>query len=382
VYPFKIEITDNQLDDLLARLRLTRLPGTIFHKDHEDGISLPFMRRLLTYWIDEFDWRIQESHLNQLPHFKTNLHGHSLHFVWKKGVGPTPLPLILTHGWPGSFAEFDALIEELTDPARFGGDSLDAFDVVVPSLPGFGFSAAPTAVGTSTRRIAEIWHELMISLGYNRFFAQGGDHGAGVSTWLAALFPQSVAGVHLNYISASFRPLIRPSSPPISAQETAFLERAKEFAAREGAYMALQATKPQTLAFSLSDSPLGLAAWMAEKYFSWSDHNGNLESVISLDQLLTNVCLYWFSNSINASLRIYKENSLQPLDFGHLPECKVPFSIAHFPRELPIPPRSWVERALRVERWTEIPRGGHFAALEHPAALAEDIRASFRHFRI
>ncbi|TMV04565.1 epoxide hydrolase family protein [Brucella haematophila] len=381
MHPFKIKIPDEQIDDLKHRLRYARLPGAIFQEGSEDGIPLPFIRKLKDHWLENFDWREQEARLNRLPQFQTLIQDCTIHFVHAKGVGPSPAPIVLTHGWPGSFVEFEKLISHLTDPASHGADPSDAFDVVVPSLPGFGFSAAPVAPGTSSRRVAALWQELMLSLGYQKYFAQGGDIGAGVSTWLAALYPQSVTGVHLNYISASFRPPTGPDFPPVSAEENAFFERVSKFAAEEGAYSALQATKPQTLSYALADSPIGLAAWISEKFESWSDHTGDLETVVSIDELLTNICIYWFGNSIDASLRIYKENRNQPLILDEFLPCEVPFAIAHFPKELPIPPQSWIERALRVERWTEMPRGGHFAALEQPQALAEDIRAAFRPWR-
>jgi pimeloyl-ACP methyl ester carboxylesterase len=379
--PFKIDIAPNQLAQLARQLKIARLPATIFQSGSEDGVSLPLMRRLVNYWRDGFDWRAQEDRLNAMPHFMADIQGLHIHYLHRRGVGPSPFPLILTHGWPGSFIEFEAVADRLADPARHGGDPASAFDVIVPSLPGFGFSSAPDAAGTSSRRIAELWHELMQRLGYREYFAQGGDIGAGVSTWLAALYPEHVLGVHLNYMSAGFRPPLGPDQPPVSPEETAFLERVAEFSAAEGAYSALHATKPQTLAFALTDSPVGLAAWISEKFESWVDHDGDLEAVVPLDTLLTNICIYWFGNSIDASLRLYKENRFQPLALDGLLPCNVPFSIAHFPKELPIPPRSRIERALKVERWTDMPRGGHFAALEQPRLLAEDITASFRPWR-
>lgn len=379
--PFQIRISDEQIKDLEQRLRATRAPGAIFQPGPEDGASLDFMQRLLSYWLHDFDWRAQEARLNRLPQFMSRVDGHDIHFIHQKGCGPDPLPLILTHGWPGSFIEFEQIIPMLTDPASHGGDARDAFDVVAPSLPGFGFSAPPTRPGVSSKQIAEIWRALMQQLGYERFCAQGGDIGAGVSIWLAALFPQSMIGVHLNYVSGSFRPPLGEAFPPVSEEENAFLQRLTNFAATEGAYAALQSTKPQTLAFSLADSPAGLAAWIAEKFLNWSDHDGDLESVIPLDVLLTNVSLYWFGNTIDASLRLYKENRLQPLVFDRPCDSNVPFGFARFPRELPTPPRSWFERVFKVARWTEMPRGGHFAALEQPELLAEDIRRLFRPLR-
>ncbi|MFF2322798.1 epoxide hydrolase family protein [Agrobacterium sp. NPDC058088] len=378
---FKIDVSQDKVDDLARRLVATRLPDTIFQPGSDDGVDLSFMQRLLDYWRDQFDWRAQEKRLNALPQFIADVGGFRVHYIIKRGVGPSPAPIILTHGWPGSFVEFETISDCLADPARHGGDPEDAFDVIVPSLPGFGFSSAPDAAGTSSRRIAELWHTLMQELGYREYFAQGGDIGAGVSTWLGALYPHNVLGVHLNYMSAGFRPPLGPGLPPQTEEEAAFFQRVAQFSAKEGAYALLHATKPQTLAFALSDSPLGLAAWISEKFQSWVDHDGDLEAVVPLDTLLTNICIYWFGNSIDASLRLYKENRLNPLVLDSLLPCDVPFSIAHFPKELPIPPRSWIERGLRVERWTELPRGGHFAALEQPKLLAEDIRASFRPWR-
>lgn len=379
--PFQIRIPDEQIKDLERRLRSTRTPGAIFQPGPEDGASLDFMQRLLTYWLKDFDWRAQEARLNELPQFMSRVDGYDIHFVHRKGNGPCSLPLILTHGWPGSFIEFERIIPMLADPASHGGDARDAFDVVVPSLPGFGFSAAPTRPGVSSKQVAEIWHALMQQLGYDRFCAQGGDIGAGVSLWLATLFPRSMIGVHLNYIPGSFRPPLGEAFPPVSEEENGFLQRLAQFAAAEGAYAALQGTKPQTLAFSLADSPAGLSAWIAEKFMSWSDHDGDLEAVIPLDVLLTNISLYWFGNTTDASLRLYKENRLRPLTFDRPSECNVPFGFAHFPKELPTPPRSWFARMFKVTRWTEMPHGGHFAALEQPELLVEEIRRLFRPLR-
>jgi pimeloyl-ACP methyl ester carboxylesterase len=291
------------------------------------------------------------------------------------------MPLILTHGWPGTFVEMERIIPYLADPFAHGGDPEDAFHVVVPSLPGYGFSQAPAAPGVNAREIAAMWRELMAGLGYDRFAAQGGDIGAGVSTWLARCFPMSLIGVHLNYIPGSFRPGRNESTASLSDEEAAFLDKAAAFASAEGAYAALQATKPQTLAFALSDSPLGLAAWIAEKFRAWSDCGGGLERAIPLNTLITDVSIYWFSGKVAASSRLYKEMRLQPLAFEVGERVEVPFGVAVFPRELPMPPRSWVERALNVVRWTPMPAGGHFAALEQPEALAQEIREFFRPLR-
>ena len=309
------------------------------------------------------------------------INGQDIHFVHQPGAGPSPLPLILTHGWPGSFSEMEHLIPLLADPGAHGGDPSDAFHVVIPSLPGYGFSPAPVHAGTSSREIALLWHGLMGSLGFDSFGAQGGDIGAGVSTWLARLFPQAVTGIHLNYLPGSFRPALGGAAPPLTTEEQDFLDRGASWSALEGAYAALQGTKPQTLSFALTDSPLGLAAWIAEKVRSWSDCGGDIEQILSLDTLLTDISLYWFSDSLAASLRLYKENRLRPLAFTPGERIVPPLGVALFPRELPMPPRTWVERVFDVRRWTSMPVGGHFAALEQPNLLAEDIRAFFRPLR-
>ncbi|TWF54440.1 epoxide hydrolase family protein [Neorhizobium alkalisoli] len=380
ISPFRINVPDEDISDLKLRLARTRWPNTLDAASWEDGTSLAFLQKLVHQWSHRFDWRAEEARLNQLPHFKTEIAGLDIHFIHKRGTGPAPMPLVLTHGWPGSFTEFERIIPLLTDPGAHGGDPADAFDVVVPSLPGYGFSSAPLKAGTGSRAIAGIWHDLMTTLGYRRFGAQGGDIGAGVSTWLARLYPADLIGVHLNYVSAGFRPTLSPGEEP-TQEESAYQQRVLAWSALEGAYSALHATKPQTLAFALTDSPVGLAAWIAEKFRAWSDCNGDLESIISLDTLLTDISIYWFSGNLDSALRLYKENRLDPLVFDFGERLAPSFGIAHFPKELPIPPQSWVERVADVTRWSEMPAGGHFAALEQPQLLAEEIRAFFRPLR-
>lgn len=377
--PFQINIPKQDIDDLQRRLHDIRLPGSIFRQGHEDGISVSFMNRLLTYWRDSYDWRKEEARLNQYPQFMTDVEGQEIHFLHIKGKGPNPRPLILTHGWPGCYTEFEDVILRLSDPAAFGGNDEDAFDLVIPSIPGYGFSPAPTKLGLGSKRVAQLWQPLMQQLGYDKFFTQGGDVGAGVSIWLALLYPENVEGVHLNFISPALQPPFGTDAPALTSDEQDFKDRLSKFIAEEGAYLTLQATKPQTLAFALADSPSGLAAWISEKFVSWAGHDGDLETVISLDKLLTIISIYWFGNNIDASLRIYKENRLAPIIVAEYARSNVPVSVAHFPQELPIiPPRTWVERGLNVVRWTQMPRGGHFAAMEQPDLFADDVRASFR----
>lgn len=379
--PFRISIPDAALHDLRVRLDRIRWPATLDADSWEDGASVSFMKRLVDHWRYRFDWRAQEERLSQLPNYMMTVNGQDIHFVHQRGTGPSPMPLVLTHGWPGSFVEMEHIIPLLANPGTHGGDPADAFHVVVPSLPGYGFSPAPLRAGVSSHEIAITWHCMMTRLGYSHFGAQGGDIGAGVSTWLARLFPDAVTGIHLNYIPGSYRPPLGEQMPPVTTEEQAFLDKGACWSALEGAYAALQGTKPQTLSFALTDSPLALAAWIAEKVRSWSDCNGDVESVIALDTLLTDISLYWFSDSLTASLRLYKENRLRPLVFAPGERVTTPLGVALFPRELPMPPRAWVERVFDVRRWTPMPAGGHFAALEQPKALAEDIRAFFRPLR-
>ncbi|WP_395672538.1 epoxide hydrolase family protein [Inquilinus sp.] len=381
VRAFQIRVADKAVSDLQARLALVRWPSTLDPDGWDDGASLSFMKRLVDHWRHRFDWRDQEERLNRLPNHMASVEDQDIHFVHQPGRGPSPMPLILTHGWPGSFVEFEQLIPMLADPASNGGDPDDAFHVVVPSLPGYGFSPAPRQAGMSSREIAALWHGLMVGLGYDRFGAQGGDIGAGVSTWLARLFPDSVSGIHLNYVPGSYRPARGDAAPPLTSDEQAFLDRGAAWSALEGAYAALQATKPQTLSLALTDSPVGLAGWIVEKFRSWSDCGGDIESRIPIDALLTDISLYWFGDSLTHSLRLYKENRLNPLTFAPGERIIPPVGVAVFPHELPMPPRSWVERVFDVDRWTIMPAGGHFAALEQPRLLAEDIRAFFRPLR-
>jgi len=381
VRDYQISIPDAAIRDLSDRLALSRWPPAFRPEAWDDGASLSFMQYLVDHWRTRFDWRAQEARLNLLPNRMATVNGQEIHFLHQPGKGPSPMPLILTHGWPGSFLEFEHLLPLLADPGAHGGDPADAFDVVVPSLPGFGFSPAPVREDTSSREIAELWHGLMSGLGYDYFGAQGGDIGAGVSAWLARLYPENLAGVHLNYVPGSYRPSIDEDVLPITPEEQVFLDRAASWSALEGAYATLQATKPQTLAFSLTDSPVGLAAWIVEKFRSWSDCGGDLESRFSIDTLLTGISLYWFSDSIAHSLRLYKQTGLRPLSFAPGERVMPPVGVAIFPHELPMPPRSWVERVFEVTRWTIMPAGGHFAAAEEPNLLAEDVRGFFRPLR-
>ena len=381
IQPFRVDIPDGVLDDLRARLGETRWPGEIDGAEWDYGAGLGYLRALAEYWRTEFDWRAQERLLNGFDQFRAEIDGLAIHFIHERGQGPEPFPLIISHGWPGSVCEMLKIIPLLTDPAAHGADPSDSFDVVVPSLPGYGFSGKPTAPGMSNRRIAEMWRRLMVEgLGYAKFGAQGGDWGGMISSRLGFDFPESVTGVHVNLMTgvpASLSSL----DPPLTRAEQAFLAQARRWFEDEGGYFHLQRTKPQTLAFGLNDSPIGLAAWIIEKFRTWSDCGGDVESSFTRDELLTNVTVYWVTQSIGSSARHYYENRVDNWRFQPGERVEPPCGVAVFPKEINLPPREWAERTHNVQRWTEMPRGGHFAAMEEPELLAEDIRAFFRPLR-
>jgi pimeloyl-ACP methyl ester carboxylesterase len=379
---FTIGIPEEVLADLKERLRRTRWPDELAGAGWDYGVSRAYLEDLVRYWCEDFDWRAEERALNQLPQFKAEVDGLGIHFIHVQGRGPDPLPLVVTHGWPGSFVEMTKLVPLLADPGAHGGDPHDAFDVVVPSLPGYGFSDRPREPGCSNRRIADLWAELMAGLGYPRFAAQGGDWGAGVSTWLALRHPEHVIGVHLNYIPGSYQPELGPGTPPLSKAEREFLVARDNWIEIEGAYGHLQATRPQTAAYGLNDSPVGLVAWLIEKYRDWSDCDGDVERRFTRDELLTQVTLYWVTGTIGSSMRLYRESKATPLRLGPGQRVNVPCGIARFAKEAPFPPREWVERGYYVRRWSELPTGGHFAALEEPTLLAREIREFFRELRV
>jgi len=381
VTPFAVSIADAALADLRRRLQLTRWPDEIGDGTWEYGMPHKVLRDVVEYWRGRFDWRAAEHKLNGLPQFTIEIDGRIIHYLHVKGVDRDSVPLMLTHGWPGSFVEMYKIIPMLTDPANNGLPGFRSFDVIVPSLPGFGFSQAPVRPGTNSRAVALLWHTLMAELGHSTYFAQGGDIGSGVSTWLARLYPNAVRALHLNFISGGYQPPLTEADRPLSPAESEWLDARTRWAEREGGYSHIQATKPQTLAYSLIDSPAGLAAWMLEKFFAWSDGNDELTHRFDLDELLTNVSVYWFSGNVAATLRIYQENAREPLRFGSGERISPPLCYARFPKEIINPPREWVERVFNVARWTEMPVGGHFAALEQPRALASDIHEGFALFR-
>ena len=378
---FQIHVEDAVLDDLRDRLSRVRWPDEIVGTGSAYGLEPAGLRDLVGHWRDGFDWRERERALNGLAQRNVRVDGLGVHLVHERGRGPKPLPLLLTHGWPGTFAEFVKIIPLLTDPVSWGGEPGDSFDVIVPSIPGYGFSDRPVSPGMNSRRVAGMWAGLMTALGYERFGAQGGDWGASIATWLAVDHPSRLAGIHLNYIPGSYRPDPGPGAPEPSAAERLFLVERDRWLEDDGAYGHLQRTRPQTLAYALHDSPAGLAAWILEKLTEWSDCGGDPLRRFSRDEILTHVTIYWATGTIGSSMRLYLESKATPLHFRAGERVAVPTGVARFAKEAPMPPREWVERVYDVRRWSEYPRGGHFAAMEEPELLAADIREFFRPLR-
>jgi pimeloyl-ACP methyl ester carboxylesterase len=378
---FHVQVPLAVLDDLQWRLRHARLPPVSRSSGSADGLDPALLSSLVEHWMREFDWTSRQSEINRLRQFTHNLHDVRIHFVHQRGHGPAPLPLVLTHGWPGSFLEMERILPLLTDPAAFGADRADAFDVIVPSIPGFGFSELPPDRGMHAFEIADLWSELMSALGYARFGVQGGDFGASINTALGLRHRSRLVGIHLNYIPGSLTPYRGPESPPLTPAELAFIDDTARWYERNGGYAHVQRTRPRTLAYALDDSPVGLAAWIVEKFVEWSDCGGEVETRFTYDQLLSNVMIYWVTRTAYSAARLYWEMRARPLTLGTGDFVDVPCGIARLPRESPFPPREWIERAYRVVRWSDLPSGGHFAAMEEPERLAADIREFFRPLR-
>ena len=381
VQPYKIEIPDSDLDDLKSRLERTRWPDELPGTGWDYGSNLDYVKELVEYWRTEFDWHAQEKLINSFSHFKSEVDGLNIHFIHEKGKGPNPMPLVITHGWPGTFFEMYKVIPMLSDPASHGGDPADAFDVVAPSMPGYGFSDATDKRGLSVLSIGDLWAKLMSeNLGYQRFAAQGGDWGARVTAKLGLSHGDKVIGIHTTSTSRP-TPYQGPGTRELSEAEKAMLAQRVQWLADEGGYSHIQATKPQTLSYGLNDSPAGLAAWIVEKYRTWSDCGGDVESRFTKDELLTTITIYWVTQSINSSTRLYYESFFQAWDLAKDEKIQVPVAIASFPRENSVPLREWAERSFNIQQWTDMPSGGHFAALEEPDRLVEDIRKFFRGLR-
>ncbi len=379
VRPFTIDVPDAKLAELRVRLATARWPSVRPGAGWAMGTDEAFLRRAVQYWQNGFDWRRQEAALNRLPQFTTRLDGLDVHFVHMRSREDDATPLLLCHGWPGSLALYTELIPRLTDPVRYGGEASDAFDVVLPSLPGFAYSS-PFPTGGPRGRMADLFHELMTqTLGYATFAAAGGDIGSDVVTRLALQHPDALLGIHLTDVRD---PWMGPRAAPLTLAEQSYRTTQAAWYASEGGYDHIQATKPQTLAFALADSPLGAMAWIVEKMRAWSDCGGEVERRFSLDQLLTNITLYLATDTVATSLQLYYDRVHHPQGFGPEERVHVPTGVALFPAGTPAnPPREWAERAYQVTRWTPMPRGGHFASIEEPDLLAHDFREFFRSLR-
>ena len=377
--PFRVEVPDAVLSDLGERLARTRWPDQIEAYGWRQGAELGAVKRYVAYWADGYDWRSAEADLNRLSHFTAPAGGLRIHFVHERSLHEGATPLLIQHGWPGSFFEFHKIVEMLTRPERHGGDPGDAFHVVAPSLPGYAFSEAPREPGMHPGAVGEVMHELMRDvLGYERYAVQGGDWGAVVASAIAHRHPESVVGLHLNM--QGYRAKTGGGARSLDEEEKAWLAKAREVFAEHMAYFAIQGTRPTSLGYGLTDSPAGLLGWFLEKFTAWTDCDGDLENAVTRDEFLTNLMLYWVTGSIASAARIYYEH-LHTGGRGTLAageRIEVPTAMAVFPREILVGPRQWVERAYNIVRWTEMPRGGHFAALEQPGLLAADIRAFFR----
>ena len=372
--PFSINVPDSVLTDLKERLARTRWPEPIPGVGWDYGADSAYIKELCEYWRTGYDWRKQEAALNQYSGFLSEVDGVDLHFWRVKGKGPKPFPLILVHGWPGSIYEFHHLIGPLSDPAAHGGDPADAFDVVVPALPGYGFGGTPKERGWGPSRTAAAFDQLMVKeLGYDRYGTQGGDWGGIITARMGAAHPEHIAGLHLNFVIGQ---------PPaeIPDDDKHYAEAALAFQRDETGYSLTHSTKPMSLAIAQANSPEGIAAWIVEKFRTWSDCGGDIESVYTKDQLLTNIMFYWAPNSIASAANMYYESRR---DTGAFAGGKItpPVAVASFPKEIYRAPRSWVEPRYNVVRWTEFEKGGHFAAMERPQELLEDVRAFFRTIR-
>jgi epoxide hydrolase len=372
VRPYRIDIPEDQLDELRDRLRRTRWPDAETVDDWSQGVPLAYMQELCRYWSEEYRWRETERRLNSFPQFRVVIDGLDHHFVHVRSPHPGALPLVITHGWPGSIVEFEKVIAPLTDPVKFGGDAADAFDVVCPSLPGYGFSERPTATGWGVDRIARAWAALMALLGYHRYGAQGGDWGSMVTASLGRQDPEHVVGIHLNMPMVGRKAM---SQDDLTEAEEATLASRAEFQRWESGYSGQQSTRPQTLGYGLADSPAAQCAWIVEKFRAWTDCDGHPENILSRDELLDNIMLYWLTDTGASSARLYWE-SYRNVDVSPV---GVPTGCSLFPKEILRLSRRWAgQRFTDLRYWNEVDRGGHFAALEQPDLFVNELQSFFR----
>lgn len=390
IRPFRIDVPQSQLDDLRKRIAATRWPDKETVGDISQGIQLDRVQKLVRYWGTDYDWRKAEEQLNALPEFITTIDGVDIQFIHVRSRHPNALPVILTHGWPGSQFEFLKAIGPLTDPTAYGGRPEDAFDVVIPSIPGYGFSGKPTELGWGPDRVARAWDVLMKRLGYTHYVSQGGDHGSVISDALARQAPKGLIGIHLNMPATVPGDLMKginagdPAPASLSAPERDAYQSLSTFFGRNAAYGAIMVTRPQTIGYSLADSPSGMAAWMYEKFAQWTDSNGVPENVLSRDEMLNDITLYWLTNSGASSSRFYWENNNNNFssETQKTRGIKVPVAITAFPKEIYKAPESWSRQAYpSLAYYHQAAKGGHFAAWEQPQIFAVELRAAFKPMR-
>jgi pimeloyl-ACP methyl ester carboxylesterase len=376
IRPYRISVGDDVLDDLKSRLRNTRWPEAELTSDWSQGTPLGWIKEICRYWAEQYDWRKREALLNRFTQFMADIDGLAIHYIHARSPHPQAMPLIITHGWPGSVAEFQKVIGPLTDPEAFGGNAADAFHVVCPSLPGFGFSDKPREVGWGVDRIALTWAKLMDRLGYPRYGAQGGDWGSAVTTAIGALDADRCIGIHIT-LAMSVRPNVEGKPTP---EEARALQGIKYYRDWDSGYSKQQSTRPQTLGYALTDSPAGQAAWILEKFWAWTDCGGDPESILGRDELLDNVMIYWVTATAASSARLYWESFGPGRRTTH--QVKVPTGVAVFPREIVPPVRRWMEASYTdIRHWSEMPKGGHFGAFEQPELFVRDVRDFFRALR-
>ncbi len=372
IEPFTIAVADQLLDDLRSRLRNTRWPEAELVGDWSQGMPLAWIQDICRYWAEEYDWRRREALLNRFAQFTTEIDGLRIHFLHVRSPHPQAMPLIITHGWPGSIVEFAKVIEPLTNPTAFGGEAADAFHVVCPSLPGFGFSAKPQTAGWGVDRIALAWTSLMDLLGYPRYGAQGGDWGSSITASLGAQDSEHCAGIHITLAMGARPEAVGEPTP----EEARALKGAKYYADWDSGYSKQQSTRPQTLGYSLTDSPSGQAAWILEKFWAWTDCDGDPLNVLGRDELLDNVMLYWVTATATSSARLYWESFGAARRTAHT--VTIPTGVAVFPKEIIPPVRRWMEpRYTDIRHWSEMPKGGHFAAFEQPELFVAEVRKYF-----
>ena len=382
IQPFTINIPQATLEDLRERLARTRWPDEVEGAGWDYGTNVGYLKELVDYWQHTFDWRAQEAKLNKYAQFRADIDGVGIHFIHERGKGPDPTPLLLLHGWPDSFYRYHKVIPRLSDPASYGGNPADSFDVIVPSLPGFGFSDRPSARGATSIRTAELLARLMTEvLGYQKYAVAGGDIGSRVTRLLALAHPESLVGMHLTDIGFPGEIAFPPDVSNPSTTEQQFLGSVAGWFFQEGGYIMIQSTRPQTISYPLNDSPVGLAGWLVEKFRAWSDCGGDVEKRFSKDELLSHIMIYWVTETISSTARLYYEDSHTAPTLQAGQHIEVPAGVATFPKDLTLPPRELGERFLRVQRWTHMPSGGHFAAWEEPELLVSDMRTFFRPLR-